>query len=68
MHRGLTEAPGITDPAELTKRTGSAVLNRLMDSTAATGGYVRRSPRRRSGRWRGRRPAVGRVAGVKASR
>ena len=38
MHRRLMEAPGITDPAELTKRTASAVLSRLTDSTAATVG------------------------------
>jgi hypothetical protein len=68
MHRRLTEAPGVTDPPELTKRTGIAVLSRLTDSTAATARYVRRSPRHRSGRWRGRGSAVGRVAGAKASR
>ena len=67
MRRRLTEAPGITDPAELTKRTASAVPSRLMESTPATGRYVRHSPRRRSERWRGR-PAFGRVASAKASR
>jgi len=34
----LRKQPGITDPAELTKRTASAVLSRLTDSTAATPG------------------------------